>query len=176
MIRESSSYTSSKSLANTKLFMSRDIYKSLHEMDSFDATTMGIVCYTQKNKNVSKNIYWFFIDVTKVCIICTLSEHGIRCQVHMIQAQVSTSFPQVFPQSFPQDTKIQYLVSKGTRTDATICCNIWYRHYCNILYITRYHGFQIISSTYDTFWRIKCYMVSNYTLYKMYISFSWILC
>ena len=58
--------------------MSRDIYKSLHEMDSFDATTMGIICYTQKNKNVSKNIYWFFIDVTKVCIICTLSEHGIK--------------------------------------------------------------------------------------------------
>ena len=58
--------------------MSRDIYKSLHEMDSFDATTMGIICYTQKNKNVSKNIYWFFIDVTKVCINCTLSEHGIK--------------------------------------------------------------------------------------------------
>ena len=46
-----------KSLANTTFYMSRDIYKSLHEMDSFDATTMGIVCYTQKNKNVSKNIY-----------------------------------------------------------------------------------------------------------------------
>ena len=52
MIRQSSSYTSSKSLTNTRLFMSRDIYKSLHEMDSFDATTMGIICYTQKNKKV----------------------------------------------------------------------------------------------------------------------------
>ena len=169
MIRESSSYTSSKSLANTRLFMSRDIYKSLHEMDSFDATTMGIICYTQKNKNVSKNIYWFFIDVTKVCIICTLSEHGIK--VKQILGD-----PHRIPDTgtcniLYTGTMIQQHVSKGTRTDATRDCNIWYRHYCNILYITRYHGFQIISSTYDTFWRIKCYMVSNYTLYKMYISF-----
>jgi len=40
------------SLDNTRFSMSRDIYKSLYEMDSFDATTMGIKCYTQKNKKV----------------------------------------------------------------------------------------------------------------------------
>ena len=50
----------------------------------------------------------FFICFLNVLSNCCLSEHGIRSQVHMIQAQVSTdtqSFPQVFPQestSFPQ--------------------------------------------------------------------------
>ena len=97
-----SSKVRSQSLANTTFSLSRDIYKSLHEMDSFDATTMGIICYTQKNKNVSKNIYWFFIDVTKVCIICTLSEHAIKVKQILGDRHRPTTFPQVFPQSFPQ--------------------------------------------------------------------------
>jgi len=41
-----------KSLDNTSFSLSREIYKSLHEMNSFDATIMGINCYTQKNKKV----------------------------------------------------------------------------------------------------------------------------
>jgi len=40
------------SLDNTRFSMSRDIYKSLHEMNRYDATLMGINCYTQKNKKV----------------------------------------------------------------------------------------------------------------------------
>ncbi len=46
-----------KSLDMTSFSLSREVYKSLHEMNSYDATIMGINCYTQKNKNVSKNIY-----------------------------------------------------------------------------------------------------------------------
>ena len=41
-----------KSLDMTKFTLSRDIYKSLHEMNSYDAILYGINCYTQKNKNV----------------------------------------------------------------------------------------------------------------------------
>ena len=51
-----SSKVRSKSLDMTKFSLSRDIYKSLHEMDRYDATIMGINGYTQNLRNTYKNI------------------------------------------------------------------------------------------------------------------------
>ena len=46
----------SKTLDNTRLSLSSNVYDSLHEMHPYDAHLMGVSNDTQKYINVSKNI------------------------------------------------------------------------------------------------------------------------
>ena len=46
----------SKTVANTKLSLSSNVYDSLHDMHPYDAHLMGVTNDTQKYINVSKNI------------------------------------------------------------------------------------------------------------------------
>ena len=74
-------------------------------------------------------LYSLYVFINLSCS-CTLSEHAIKSQVHMIQcSEIHTyTFPQSFPQVFPQDTMIHSQVTNVTQHNDTAACIKCYMH------------------------------------------------